>query len=123
MRKLTFVIADDAEFMRTLLKKMIEESEEYQVVGEASNGKEAIEQASKHKPDILTLDITMPEMNGIKAVAEVLKVSPCTKIIMCTAMGQHGMVIDAIKQGATDFIIKPFNKSRVYQAIKNVTTM
>jgi len=123
MKKVTFVITDDALFMRTLLRKIIEQFEEYEVVGEASNGLEAIEVAKKYQPDILTLDITMPEMDGIQAVKEILKVSPKTRIIMVSAMGQQSMVIEAIKQGAKDFVVKPFDKSRVYQSIKNVLSM
>jgi len=123
MKKTTFVITDDALFMRTLLRKIIEQYEEYEVVGEASNGLEAIEVAKKYQPDILTLDITMPEMDGLQAVKEILKVSPKTRIIMVSAMGQQSMVIEAIKLGAKDFVVKPFDKSRVYQSIKNVLAM
>jgi two-component system chemotaxis response regulator CheY len=123
MKKTTFVITDDAIFMRTLLRRIIEQSEEYEVLGEASNGREAIEAAEKYQPDILTLDITMPELDGIQAVPEILKVSPHTKIIMVSAMGQQNMVIEAIKQGAKDFVVKPFDKSRVYQSIRNVLSM
>lgn len=123
MKKLTFVIADDAMFMRAVLKKMLEENEDYTVVGEAANGFEAIEQAKLKKPDILTLDITMPEMDGIKAVKEIKKVSPKTRIIMVSAMGQQSMVIEAIMSGAVDFVVKPFEKSRVMQAIKNATAV
>ncbi|NLP00345.1 MAG: response regulator [Clostridiaceae bacterium] len=123
MSKITFVITDDAIFMRTLLRKIIEQSDEYEVVGEASNGHEAIAAAKKYQPDILTLDITMPEMDGIQAVKEILKVSPKTRIIMVSAMGQQSMVIEAIKQGAKDFVVKPFDKSRVYQSIRNVLAM
>ncbi len=123
MNKITFVITDDAIFMRTLLRKIIEQSEDYEVVGEASNGLEAIEAAKKYQPGILTLDITMPEMDGIQAVKGILEVSPKTRIIMVSAMGQQSMVIEAIKQGAKDFVVKPFDKSRVYQSIKNVLAM
>ncbi|MGI6084379.1 MAG: response regulator [Acetivibrionales bacterium] len=123
MSKITFVITDDAIFMRTLLRKIIEQNEDYEVVGEASNGREAIEAARIYQPSILTLDITMPEMDGIQAVQEILKVSPKTRIIMVSAMGQQSMVIEAIKQGAKDFVVKPFDKSRVYQSIKNVLAM
>ena len=123
MNKITFVITDDAIFMRTLLRKIIEQSDEFEVVGEASNGLEAIDAAEKYQPDILTLDITMPEMDGIQAVKEILKVSPKTRIIMVSAMGQQSMVIEAIKQGAKDFVVKPFDKSRVYQSIKNVLAL
>ncbi|WP_010247843.1 response regulator [Acetivibrio cellulolyticus] len=120
MRKLTFVVVDDAIFMRTLLKKMIEEYDGYTVVGEGSNGYDAIDLAKLHQPDIMTLDITMPELDGIKAVSDILKFSPETRIIMVSAMGQQSMVIEAIKLGAKDFVVKPFEKSRVMQAIKNV---
>ncbi len=120
MKELKFVVVDDAVFMRTLLRRMLEEIPEYTVLGEGGNGIEAIEQAKKHKPDIMTLDITMPDMDGIQAVKEIMKVSPETKIIMVSAMGQQSMVIEAIKLGAKDFVVKPFDKSRVYQAIKNV---
>ena len=123
MSKTTFVITDDAIFMRTLLRKINEQGEDYEVLGEASNGREAIEAAAKYKPDILTLDITMPELDGIQAVPEILKASPKTSIIMVSAMGQQSMVIEAIKQGAKDFVVKPFEKSRVFQSIKNVLAM
>jgi two-component system chemotaxis response regulator CheY len=120
MSEVTFVIVDDAVFMRTIIRKMIEQVEDYKVLGEASNGRDAIEAAAKFQPDIMTLDITMPELDGIQAVPEILKISPKTRIIMVSAMGQQSMVIEAIKMGAKDFVIKPFEKSRVYQAIRNV---
>jgi two-component system, chemotaxis family, chemotaxis protein CheY len=120
MRNLTFVIVDDALFIRTVLRKMIEEVEGYAVVGEGSNGYDAIEQVKRYKPDIITLDITMPEMNGVQAIADIMRESPETRIIMISAMGQQGMVMDAIIQGARDFVVKPFEKSRVLQAIRNV---
>jgi len=120
MDDVKFVVVDDAAFMRTLLKKMIEEEDGYTVIGEGSNGLEAIEKAKMLKPNIMTLDITMPDMDGITAVKEIIKVSPDTKIIMVSAMGQQAMVIEAIKLGARDFVIKPFEKERVMQAIKNV---
>ncbi len=123
MKKISFVIVDDAVFIRTIIKKMIEQVDGYTVLGEAANGREAIEAAKKYQPDIMTLDITMPEMDGIVAVPEILKESPQTRIIMVSAMGQQSMVIEAIKMGAKDFVIKPFEKSRVYQAIKNVLAM
>ncbi len=113
------MIVDDAIFMRTVLKKMLTE-EGYEVIAEAGTGKEAISKAKEFKPDIITLDITMPEMDGVTAIAGILEVSPESKIIMCSAMGQQPMVVDAIKEGAKDFIVKPFQKARVLQAIENV---
>lgn len=113
------VIVDDAVFMRTVLKKMLSEEGNIEIVGEGSNGHEAIKLAGELKPDIITLDITMPEMDGVSALPEILKVSPNTKVIMCSAMGQQPMVVEAIKKGAKDFIVKPFQKPRVLQAIDN----
>jgi len=123
MEELKFVVVDDAVFMRTLIRRMIEEKSDYVVVGEGSNGYEAIAQTKKHQPDIVTLDITMPEMDGIMAIKEILLACPKTKIIMVSAMGQQSMVIDAIKMGAKDFIVKPFDKTRVQQAVENVIKM
>ena len=122
MEDLTFIIVDDAVFMRSVLKKILTEAS-YRVVGEAGNGLEAIALAEKFKPDMMTLDITMPEMNGIEAIEGILKVSPNTKIIMCSAMGQQSKVVESIKKGAKDFIVKPFEKMRVLQAINNVKNL
>lgn len=119
LENVTFLVVDDAIFMRTVLKKILTEAE-FNVVGEAGNGIQAIEMAKQLQPDIMTLDITMPEMDGIEAIEKILEVSPNTKIIMCSAMGQHSKVVEAIKKGAKDFIIKPFEKTRVLQAIYNV---
>ena len=123
MEELKFVVVDDAVFMRTLIRRMIEEKSDYVVVGEGSNGYEAIAQTKKYQPDIVTLDITMPETDGIMAIKEILLACPKTKIIMVSAMGQQSMVIDAIKMGAKDFIVKPFDKTRVQQAVENVIKM
>lgn len=122
MEDLTFVIVDDAVFMRSILKKILIEAS-YQVVGEAGNGLEAIALAEKFKPDMMTLDMTMPEMNGIEAIEGILQVSPNTKIIMCSAMGQQSQVVESIKKGAKDFIVKPFEEMRVLQAINNVKNL
>lgn len=122
MGELTFLVVDDAVFMRTVLKKMLVEAS-YTVVGEAGNGLEAIELAKKLQPDMMTLDITMPEMDGLQAIEAILQVSPNTKIIMCSAMGQQSRVVEAIKRGAKDFIVKPFEKARVLQAIENVKNL
>jgi len=120
MTKVSFLIVDDAIFMRTLLRKIIEEVNGYTVLAEASNGKEAIEAAKMYQPDIITLDITMPEMDGINALPRILEASPNSRVIVVSAMGQQSMVIDAIKMGAKDFIVKPFEKYKVYQTIQKV---
>lgn len=122
MDDLTFIVVDDAVFMRTVLKKMLTEAS-YCVVGEAGNGLEAIELAERFQPDMMTVDITMPEMDGIQAIDGILQVSPNTKIIMCSAMGQQSKVVEAIKKGAKDFIVKPFEKTRVLQSINNVKNL
>ncbi|MBN2222964.1 MAG: response regulator [Vallitaleaceae bacterium] len=116
---ISVLVVDDAVFMRTVLKKMLTE-EGYEVSGEASNGKEAIAKAKELLPDVITLDITMPEMDGVTALPEIIKASPGSRVIMCSAMGQQPMVVEAIKKGAKDFIVKPFQKARVLQAIENV---
>lgn len=119
MEDVKFLVVDDALFMRTVLKKMLVEAE-FNVVGEAGNGLQAIEMAEMLQPDIIILDITMPEMDGIEAIDKILEVSPNTRIIMCSAMGQHSKVLEALKRGAKDFIVKPFEKTRVLEAIYNV---
>lgn len=116
----TVLIVDDAMFMRTVLKKMLQD-EGYEVIGEGGNGDEAIKLAKELKPDVITLDITMPERDGISSIEDILEESPKSIIIMCSAMGQQSMVVDAIKKGAKDFIVKPFEKTRVLQAISNAT--
>lgn len=119
MGVVSFLVVDDAIFMRTILKQMLTEAK-FNVVGEAGNGVQAVEMAEVLKPDIVILDITMPEMDGIEAIEKILEVSPNSKIIMCSAMGQHARVVEAIKKGAKDFVVKPFEKARVLQAIYNV---
>lgn len=113
------LIVDDAAFMRMMIKDILEKNE-YEVIGEASNGIEAVEIYKKEKPDIVTMDITMPDMDGIEAVKAIKEFDPDAKIIMCSAMGQQTMVMDAIKAGAKDFIVKPFQPDRVLEAIKKV---
>lgn len=113
------MIVDDAAFMRNMLKNIMLESG-FEVICEATNGLEAIQQYSQYQPDVVTMDITMPDMDGVKAVTEIMKRHPEAKIIMCSAMGQQKMVLDAIHAGAKDFIVKPFQKDRVMQSILNV---
>jgi two-component system chemotaxis response regulator CheY len=110
------MIVDDAAFMRMSIRTMLVEAG-HEVVAEAANGKEAISLYNQHKPDLVTMDITMPVMNGIESVQEIYKLDPKVKIIMCSAMGQQSMVLDAIQAGAKDFVVKPFQKERVLAAI------
>jgi len=111
------LIVDDAAFMRMMIKDILTKNG-YQIVGEAENGKVALEKYQELTPDLTTMDITMPEMDGINAVKEIKKVDPRANIIMCSAMGQQAMVIDAIQAGAKDFIVKPFQPDRVMEAVR-----
>lgn len=112
----TILVVDDAAFMRMMIKDILNKNG-YSVVGEADNGLNAIERYEELKPDLVTMDITMPEMDGITAVKEIRKRNPNARIIMCSAMGQQAMVIDAIQAGARDFIVKPFQPDRVLEAV------
>ena len=110
---------DDAAFMRMMIKDILQKNG-FEVVGEASNGVEAVNLYKKERPDVVTMDITMPDMDGIEAVKEIRTFDANAKIIMCSAMGQQSMVMDAIKSGAKDFIVKPFQADRVLEAIRKV---
>lgn len=114
---MNILVCDDAAFMRMMLKDMIEKSGHI-VVGEASDGEEAISQYNNLRPDLVTMDITMPNKNGIEAVKGIIALNPKAKIIMCSAMGQQEMVIEAIRAGAKDFLVKPFNIERISEAIQ-----
>ena len=111
------LIVDDASFMRMMIKEILT-AHGFEVVGEAQDGKLAIEKYKELRPDLVTLDITMPEMDGVTALKEIKKIDPEAKVIMCSAMGQQAMVIDAIQAGAKDFIVKPFQADRVIEVVK-----
>ncbi|AEO99269.1 response regulator [Weizmannia coagulans] len=111
------LIVDDAAFMRMMIKDILTKNG-YDVVAEAGDGAQAIEKYKEHRPDLVTMDITMPEVDGISALKEIKKIDPDAKVIMCSAMGQQAMVIDAIQAGAKDFIVKPFQADRVIEAIQ-----
>ncbi|RKQ37495.1 response regulator [Oceanobacillus halophilus] len=113
------LIVDDAAFMRMMIKDILTKNG-YEVVGEAADGAQAVEKFKELDPDLVTMDITMPEMDGITSLKQIKQVSPEAKIIMCSAMGQQAMVIDAIQAGAKDFIVKPFQADRVIEAIQKV---
>lgn len=113
------MVVDDAMFMRKMLTDIFEKNG-HKVVCEAANGEEAISQYMMHKPDLVTMDITMPVMDGIEAVKGIRASDPEAVIFMCSAMGQQGMVIEAIKAGAKDFIVKPFDGIRVMESINKV---
>jgi len=111
------LIVDDAAFMRMMIKDILTKNN-FEVVGEAADGLQAIDKYMELKPDLVTMDITMPEMDGITALKAIKEKDPTAKIIMCSAMGQQAMVIDAISAGANDFIVKPFQADRVVEAIE-----
>ncbi|NBI07869.1 response regulator [Senegalia massiliensis] len=110
------LIVDDAAFMRMMIKDILSKNG-YEIVGEADNGQKAIEKFKELNPDLVIMDITMPEVDGIQAVKEIKKIDNNSKIVMCSAMGQQAMVIEAIQAGAKDFIVKPFQADRVIEAV------
>jgi two-component system chemotaxis response regulator CheY len=110
------LITDDALFMRVTLKNILVNNG-YEVVGEAENGQQAVQLYNELKPDLVTMDITMPEMDGLEALKQIRAGNPNAVIVMCTAMGQKNMVVEAIQNGAKDFIVKPFQPDRVLEAV------
>ncbi|OAS17707.1 response regulator [Paenibacillus oryzisoli] len=117
MRKI--MIIDDAAFMRALLKDYLI-SLGHEIVVEGCNGQEAIQLYKRYKPDLVTMDITMPEMDGISALKEIMKFDPRANVIMCSAMGQQQLVLESIRAGAKDFLVKPFSKDRIVEAVDRV---
>ncbi|MFD2044946.1 response regulator [Ornithinibacillus salinisoli] len=113
------LITDDAAFMRMQLKDILTKLG-HEVVGEAENGQDAVDKYQELQPELVTMDITMPEMNGVDAVKEIKKLNPEAKVIMCSAMGQQGMVVEAIQAGAKDFIVKPFTPERIKESVGKV---
>lgn len=111
------LICDDAAFMRMMIKDILTKNG-YTIVGEAENGQKAVEKYNETKPDLVMMDITMPEMDGIRALKKIKATYPNAAIIMCSAMGQQAMVIESIQSGAKDFIVKPFQPDRVLEAVK-----
>ncbi len=113
------LIVDDASFMRMMLRNILT-SHGYEIVGEAENGRVAIEAYQRLKPDITLVDLIMPEMGGIEAVKKIIEVDARARVIICSAMGQQALVVEAMQAGARDFIIKPFQPTSVIEAIQKV---
>lgn len=113
------LVVDDASFMRMMIKDILTKNG-YVIAGEAVDGKDAVEKYKELSPDLVTLDITMPEMDGIQALKAIRANDANAKVIMCSAMGQQAMVIEAIQSGAKDFIVKPFQEDRVLEAVRKV---
>ncbi|MBR5127750.1 MAG: response regulator [Roseburia sp.] len=113
------LIVDDAAFMRMMIKDILTKNG-YEIAAEAENGQKAVEKYAEVKPDLVLMDITMPEMDGIQSLKKIKELDPAANVIMCSAMGQQAMVIEAIQSGAKDFIVKPFQAERVLEAVKKV---
>lgn len=113
------MVVDDAAFMRMMLKDILTKGG-YEVVGEAENGLRAVEKYKELTPDLVLMDITMPELDGIGAVKQIKSLDPNAKIIMCSAMGQQAMVLESIQAGARDFIVKPFQADRIIEAVSKI---
>jgi two-component system chemotaxis response regulator CheY len=115
----TVLVCDDAIFMRTMISDILTQAG-FEVVAEAETGREAVERYRQLKPDLVTMDIVMPDMGGIEAVREICREDPEAKILMCSAMGQQALVVEAVQAGAKDFVVKPFQPSRVLEAVQRI---
>ncbi|MCL5982898.1 MAG: response regulator [Firmicutes bacterium] len=113
------LITDDTAFMRMTLRNILEKNG-YQVVGEAEDGQVAVEKYRELRPGLVTMDITMPRMDGITAIKKIMEIDSQAKIVVCSAMGQKALVIEALNAGARDFIVKPFQADRIINALQKV---
>ena len=113
------LIVDDDQFMRTMLKKLVDENVS-EVAEQAVNGEEAVAKYKEQSPDLVTMDITMPKMDGIEATREIVEVDPDANVIVCSAMGQKPMVVESLEAGAKDFIVKPIKPKKVKEALNNI---
>ena len=111
------LVVDDAVFMRKVVSDALTKGG-HEIIGEAANGQEAVERFQELKPEVMTLDITMPEMDGLSALKEIIAMDPQARVVMCSALGQESKVLEAIKAGAKDFVVKPFQPDRVLSAIE-----
>ncbi len=114
------LVVDDALYMRTMIRDILTGNGGFDVVGEAANGREAVERFVELSPDLITMDIVMPELDGIEATREILSRDPSATIVMCSALGQEALVIESIAAGARDFIVKPFTPEKVLKVVRNV---
>ncbi len=115
----TVLVCDDAIFMRTMISDILSQAG-FDIVGEAETCVQAVEKYRQLKPDLVTMDIVMPDMSGIDAVREIIKDDPNARVLMCSAMGQQALVVEAIQAGAKDFLVKPFQPSRVIESVLRV---
>lgn len=118
------MIVDDAMFMRNMISDIFQGKkfgeEDYEVVAEAENGIEAVEKYKEHMPDVVTMDIVMPEMTGIEALKEIMQINAGANVIMCSALGQDSLVMEALDSGAKDFIVKPFQPEKVLDVVVRI---
>ena len=113
------LIVDDAAFMRMMLKDILTKAG-HEIIAESGNGNEAVEKYTELHPDLVTMDITMPDCDGLEGLSKIMEINPNAKVVMCSAMGQQAMVLDAVKHGAKDFIVKPFQAEKVVTSVNNV---
>jgi two-component system chemotaxis response regulator CheY len=114
------LIVDDAMFMRAILKDVLLNAGDFEVVGEASDGEEAVKFAKELRPDLITMDIVMPNMDGIEATKQIMKADPAVKIVMCSALGQEPLIMESLASGAKDFVVKPFSAEKVLKVIQGI---
>lgn len=113
------LVVDDTAFMRRMLRELLSKAG-LEVVAEAGNGREAVEQYRQVRPALVIMDITMPELDGIAAVREIVREDPSARIVMCSALGQQELIIEALEAGAQDFVVKPFVPEKVLEAVHKV---
>ena len=117
----TVLIVDDAVFMRQMIRDILLNTGRFEVIGEAANGREAVDLYAELKPGLVTMDIVMPEIDGIEATRQILGSDPTANIVMCSALGQEALVIESISAGARDFIVKPFTPEKVLRVVDSLS--
>jgi two-component system chemotaxis response regulator CheY len=120
MKPVRVLIVDDAVFMRSMIREILVGTGQFEILAEAANGLEAVERFRELRPDLVTMDIVMPEMDGIEATREILRLDPKATIVICSALGQEALVIESIAAGARDFIVKPFAPDKVLAVLETV---
>ena len=120
MRPIRVLVVDDAVFMRSMIAEILTRTGRFEIVAEAANGHDAIQRFRELRPDLVTMDIVMPEMDGIEATKEILQIDPGATIVICSALGQESLVIESIAAGARDFIVKPFAPDKVLAVLETV---
>lgn len=120
MKPVRVLIVDDAVFMRSMIREILTRTGRFEILAEAANGQEAVERFIELRPDLVTMDIVMPEMDGIEATKEILRIDPGATIVICSALGQEALVVESIAAGARDFIVKPFAPDKVLAVLETV---